>query len=246
MGSHIRWWSSVALGLLLVACGDDPVMDDDGETTGMGGGGGAGGSAPTNLPPVAVDDSGETYEDAIIDIAVLSNDSDPNIGDQLSIQEATQPANGTVSVQGPALRYTPDPGFTGNDTFQYVVRDLDGLTDEGSVTVTVNPWPTLIITSPMNQDTVTGPDLAVTFQVTGCTMSSPSNNPDGCHVHKYLDLMPWSDGNGQGFGHYTAAGFTIPNVGLGDHTFGLTLIKNDGSDAPFAPLIEDVVSITVQ
>ena len=54
----------------------------------------------------------------------------------------TQPANGTLSGTGANLTYTPNPGFTGTDTFTWDAND--GLFDcdpAGVVTITVTPGP---------------------------------------------------------------------------------------------------------
>jgi predicted outer membrane repeat protein len=47
------------------------------------------------------------------------------------------PANGTLSGTAPDLTYTPNPGFSGQDTFQYQVTDVHGFSASASVTITV-------------------------------------------------------------------------------------------------------------
>ena len=94
-----------------------------------------------NEAPVAADDSATTTEDTAVDIAVLSNDSDPDEGDDaadLAVTIKTQPTNGSVSVQtGGKVRYTPTKDFNGQDSFVYEAADDDGLKGEATVTVTV-------------------------------------------------------------------------------------------------------------
>jgi cytochrome c len=91
----------------------------------------------TNRPPVAGDDAASTLQGSAVDVAVLGNDTDPD-GDDLSVESATDPANGTTAVnEDGTVRYTPDAGFAGTDTFDYTVSDGNDGTDTATVTVTV-------------------------------------------------------------------------------------------------------------
>nr|MBC8371689.1 SUMF1/EgtB/PvdO family nonheme iron enzyme [Planctomycetota bacterium] len=89
-----------------------------------------------NNPPVAVDDSASVIEGTIVTIDVLSNDSDPD-GDALSIYSVTAPANGTASIVGGLVDYAPALGFVGSDSFTYVVEDIHGGQDTGTVLLDV-------------------------------------------------------------------------------------------------------------
>ncbi|MDH3607517.1 MAG: Ig-like domain-containing protein, partial [Acidimicrobiia bacterium] len=92
--------------------------------------------APNN-PPVAVDDSATAIQDAAVIVSVLANDTDPD-SDPLSLASFTQGANGTVSDNGDdTVTYTPDPAWTGVDTFTYEASDGNGGLDTATVTVTV-------------------------------------------------------------------------------------------------------------
>ncbi|WP_168194060.1 Ig-like domain-containing protein [Pontibacter sp. SGAir0037] len=56
---------------------------------------------------------------------LLQNDSEPN-GKPLKIQEFTQPRNGKLTDNGNGTySYTPNPGFSGNDTFTYIIKEED-------------------------------------------------------------------------------------------------------------------------
>jgi Ca2+-binding RTX toxin-like protein len=88
--------------------------------------------------PDAVDDSAETDADIPIDIPVLDNDNDPDGDlDPFTLSVVSPAANGTAEVVGIQVRYTPDPGFAGVDSFTYQVCDAIGLCDTAIVTVTV-------------------------------------------------------------------------------------------------------------
>ncbi|MDT7855729.1 Ig-like domain-containing protein [Rubrivirga sp. S365] len=93
---------------------------------------------PANVPPQAQDDAAATAEDQPVTISVLANDTDPD-GDPLSVLAVTQPSSGqaTVTGGGAAVRYTPNPGFVGTDTFAYTATDGRGGEAEATVTVTV-------------------------------------------------------------------------------------------------------------
>jgi len=91
-----------------------------------------------NSPPIAVDDAVSTFVDNAVTIDVLSNDSDLNVGDILSISSATQGLSGSVFVNpNNTITYTPDVGFIGSDNFEYTVDDGNGGSDSGVVTVSV-------------------------------------------------------------------------------------------------------------
>ncbi|KAL9187030.1 hypothetical protein ACHAXT_010750 [Thalassiosira profunda] len=97
---------------------------------------------PPNEPPVAQDDFVTIPEgmNPGPQIPVLVNDDDPD-GDPLTVTAATQPENGSVEISPDeeGVVYTPDDGFTGVDTFEYITCDPLGLCDTALVTVTVDP-----------------------------------------------------------------------------------------------------------
>jgi outer membrane protein OmpA-like peptidoglycan-associated protein len=95
------------------------------------------GAADPNAP-VAGNDTATTLSGTPVTIDVLTNDRDPN-GDTLTILSFNQGANGGVTQVGNALVYTPVAGFTGTDTFTYVIRDPAGNKSTATVTITVNP-----------------------------------------------------------------------------------------------------------
>ena len=97
--------------------------------------------APT--APDTSPDSETTNEDNFVDVDVLANDTDINNDmNPSSLSIASQPANGTATVVGGEARYTPDPDFTGVDSFTYQVCDTTSptpLCSTETVTITVNP-----------------------------------------------------------------------------------------------------------
>ncbi|MCB1957399.1 MAG: retention module-containing protein, partial [Rhodocyclaceae bacterium] len=88
--------------------------------------------------PLAVDDEFELNGAASVagDLA-LNDELSPDGGDTWSL--STPPANGTATVNfDGTFTYTPNTGFTGTDTFTYVVSDVDGDSSFATVTITVN------------------------------------------------------------------------------------------------------------
>jgi outer membrane protein OmpA-like peptidoglycan-associated protein len=86
--------------------------------------------------PAAVADTVTATEDAPSTLPVLGNDT--GLGDGPIVVTATDPAHGTVVVNGDGtITYTPDPDYHGPDSFEYTVTDADGQTSTATVTVTV-------------------------------------------------------------------------------------------------------------
>jgi adhesin/invasin len=75
-------------------------------------------------------------------IGVLANDTDPD-GDNLTAQLVPGPdvQNGTLTLNDDdgSFTYTPEPGFSGTDTFEYEAFDGQATSNVATVTITVNP-----------------------------------------------------------------------------------------------------------
>jgi hypothetical protein len=96
-------------------------------------------------PPNAQNDNYSTDEDTPLSVGagegLLDNDSDPN-GEDITVVDFTQPANGTVTVNpNGSFDYTPDPDFAGTDTFEYTIENESGLRDTATVTIEVIDLP---------------------------------------------------------------------------------------------------------
>ena len=111
-----------------------------------------------NGPPTANDDAYEFNENSganfVAAPGVLSNDTDPD-GDALTATVATEPANGTLSLNADgSFIYTPDFGYFGEDSFTY--RATDGADVSPPATVSIN-----VVKVICTDETVTDVDGAV-------------------------------------------------------------------------------------
>ena len=96
--------------------------------------------AADNAPPIAVDDTVLTNEDApvaIIGAMLTGNDGDPDF-DLLAVTAVSNAVGGSVAFNGGNPIFTPDANFNGIAGFDYQVSDGHGGVDTGHVTVTVN------------------------------------------------------------------------------------------------------------
>jgi hypothetical protein len=95
-----------------------------------------------NTPPIADNDNYNTsFESAIIvdaSVGVLNGDSDGN-GDPLIPILINPPANGSLNYFNAdgSFSYTPNPGFSGVDSFIYVANDGELNSDIATVTIDV-------------------------------------------------------------------------------------------------------------
>jgi gliding motility-associated-like protein len=94
---------------------------------------------PVNDPPVATAQPLTTPENTPKNGTVTAIDID---GDLLTFTKATNPANGTVTVNpNGTYTYVPNPNFNGNDSFTVTVSDGNGGTNTVTVLVTVTANP---------------------------------------------------------------------------------------------------------
>jgi hypothetical protein len=89
-----------------------------------------------NDAPVATNDTATTAFNTPVTTPVTTNDTDVD-GGPLTVSSFTQGANGSVGCTGGNCTYTPNVGFSGADSYTYVVSDGAGGVATGTVTVTV-------------------------------------------------------------------------------------------------------------
>lgn len=97
-------------------------------------------TTPSAVEPAAKEESAATPVNTPVTIDVLANDKGTGEG-PLSIDRIFDPAHGTALIDGNnRVVYTPESGFTGTDSFRYMLRE-GTRTAEASVTVTVGGQP---------------------------------------------------------------------------------------------------------
>jgi gliding motility-associated-like protein/uncharacterized repeat protein (TIGR01451 family) len=98
---------------------------------------------PVNDNPMGVDDNYTTDEDIPIRIdapGVLVNDSDVDLDPLFVLSSDNTSVNGGIinMESNGTFSYSPPAGFSGVDTFTYIVSDANGGSAEVTVTITVN------------------------------------------------------------------------------------------------------------
>lgn len=180
-----------------------------------------------NRAPVAVNDSVTVDRNAAaVSINVLANDSDPD-GDALTITAVTAPANGSASISGAVVLYTPRAGFTGSDSFSYTISD-GALTATATVNITVRIAPP-----------VANPDSATTVRGTPVSFNVLDNDSDPSGEALSL-VAVGSPANGSA--SFTAAGVVTytPAAGfLGTDTFSYRARNASGIE------VEGRITVTV-
>ena len=182
-------------------------------------------------PPVAVDDADTTPEDTAVPIDVLANDTDADL-DVLLVDSVTQGSNGSVTNNATDVTYTPNPGWSGTDTFTYTVSDGNGGLDTATVTVTI---------SAVNDDPVAVDDSGNTTEDTGMTVDVLGNDTD-----PELDLLSIDSvtqgANGSVVNNSTDVTYT-PNLDWnGVDTFTYTASDGNGGFA----VAQVTVTVTAQ
>jgi hypothetical protein len=162
----------------------------------------------TNAAPVAPSDYYSTPAGQALTVpaaGVLANAVDPD-GDPLTAQLVTGPANGTLTLNSDgSFTYTPNPGFSGNDSFMY--QASDGITTSSSATVTIT-----VSSSPVanNDEFATGMNQTLSIAGPGVLWNDVA--PSGQTLTAVLNTGP-ADGtlalNSDGSFTYTPnAGYT--------------------------------------
>ena len=92
-------------------------------------------NTPVNRAPIATPQSITTTENTSVDITLTGSDPD---GDPITFSIVSGPSHGTLSGSEPNLTYTPNLGYTGNDSFVYKVCDNPhALCTEATVSIVI-------------------------------------------------------------------------------------------------------------
>ncbi|MCK6560368.1 Ig-like domain-containing protein [bacterium] len=196
-----------------------------------------------NAAPVANNDAATTAAGTAVVINVLANDSDADGSlNPTSVTVATAAGHGTTSVNtsNGAITYTPNAGFSGNDSFTYTVKDNAGATSNAA---TVN-----ITVTAANAAPVANNDAATTTAGTAVVINVLANDSDADG-----SLNPASVTVATAAGHGTTSVNTsngaityTPNAGFsGNDSFGYTVTDNQGAVSNLATVAITVTGSTV-
>ena len=105
-------------------------------------------------------------------------------GDQLTYAIASAPSNGTATISGNRVTYTPSTNYVGSDSFQWTASDGSLTSSAGTVNITVtnvNDLPTTSdVSSSTNEDTAKAITLTGADVDSGCLLyTSPSPRDRG-------------------------------------------------------------------
>ena len=114
---------------------------------------------PVNTPPVADDQSVTTAEDTPKGITLTASDPE---SDPLTYFIVDYPSHGSLSGSPPTVTYTPDPDYTGSDSFTFKAYDGQAYSNVATVSITVTP---------VNDPPVVGDIPDVTFPEDGSDSS---------------------------------------------------------------------------
>ncbi|RZK76983.1 MAG: tandem-95 repeat protein, partial [Pedobacter sp.] len=140
----------------------------------------------------------------------------------------SNPANGSVTVNGSNVTYTPNTGYVGNDVFTYVLRTADGLnSDPINVTVSAVPLPVRPSGSPDIATTPTNIPVTIAIKDNDASKTGTTAAIQTTPTHGTVTVNP------AGEAIYT------PTPGFsGKDTFTYVLTDNNG-------LTSDPISVTV-
>ncbi|MBU2975675.1 Ig-like domain-containing protein [Zobellia sp. B3R18] len=188
-------------------------------------------SAVANQPPTANDFTftvdGNTSNNAI-DVSGEINDPE---NDNLTVAIGGGPFNGSATISGTIITYTPNNGFSGNDAITYTVNDGNNPTVSATLTVQVSAVANQPPTANDFTATVAGNSSNNDIDVSG-EINDPEN-----------DNLAVGIGSGPSNGNATISGTIIsytPNNGFsGDDV--ITYTVNDGN----SPVVSATLTITV-
>lgn len=192
-----------------------------------------------NDAPNAVTDSLVTLYQTAKSITVTLNDTDVE-NDPLTITAKTNGGKGIVtitdSING-VVKYTPNAGATGPDSFTYTISDGNGGTDVGTVNVTIGDPP--LNQPPIVQDETLVIDefqQGVVFPL--ANDSDPENDP--------LTIASWTSSSANISVSYDAAQKKFTITGFSAGLYSVDYMVSDGHDAEHGGPVQGTVTVDVR
>ncbi len=190
-------------------------------------------SAPPNGPPTAnnfaVTVEGNSTNNAI-DVAAFIGDPE---NDPLTVTiQGGSPAEGTATISGTIISYTPNNGFTGNDVITYLVNDGSNPLVSATITITVS-------VPPNRPPTANNFSVNVLENSTNNTIDVATQINDLDNDPLTVSIQAGSPSNGTANINGTVISYTPTNGFTGDVL--LVYLVDDGNNPP----VDAVISITV-
>lgn len=186
--------------------------------------------APVNDLPTAEPRTARTQVGRPVVIELSGEDID---GDKVRFVVVSEPENGTVTIDGNEATYTPNPGFSGTDTFEYASTDNSDTSEPARVTVFVtegNPG------EDQNSAPVAQDDSLTTAQGMPLAFTLMATDNDGDPLAFLVDSGP---AEGTLSGEAPALVYAPPEDFVGQVTVEFTVSDGEFSD-------QGVVTIDVQ
>ena len=191
----------------------------------------------TNTAPVANDDTAETTEGIAVVIDVLDNDYDEDgVLEVFSVKITEEPSNGRIYVDSLTgkVKYTPEDGFIGEDSFKYTVRDDYGdESNEATVVITVEG-------EQSNKKPVANDDTAETTEGTAVVIDVLDNDYDEDGVLEIFSVnVTEAASNGRIYVDSLTGKVTYtPDEGfVGEDSFKYTVRDNYGEESNEATVV---------
>jgi Ca2+-binding RTX toxin-like protein len=188
-----------------------------------------------NDAPVAVNDSITTNKNTPIIInatTLLSNDTDVDASDVLSITGFTQPSQGSlVNNNNGTYTYTPVQNYYGSDSFTYTISDGQGGSSNATVNLTINQFN--LINGTSGAETLNGTvNMDIILGLLGNdTLNGLGDNDtlDGGDGNDFLDGGTGNDSLIGGKGNDTYTVDTIGDTIVESASAGTDLVKSSVS-----------------
>ena len=175
--------------------------------------------------PVANPDQYGTFLEQTLNVTaangVLANDTDAD-GEMLSATLLTPPANGTLTLNADgSFSYTPNPGFSGTDSFTYIASDAEATSEPATVTIMVYSIP---VANPDYYSTPEGQTLTVgAWSDEAVVILSDSQADDTTLANALANVVPDVPVLAQGLGSDLSAGI-LEMLGGPDNAMGFNTI----------------------
>ncbi|CAZ94534.1 Ig-like domain-containing protein [Zobellia galactanivorans] len=184
-----------------------------------------------NEPPTANDFTFTVDANSSNNAIELSGEINDPENDNLTVAIGSGPFNGSATISGTIISYTPNNGFSGNDGITYTVNDGNNPAVSGTLTVEVNGVPNEPPTANDFTFTVAGNSSNNAIELSG-EINDPEN-----------DNLTVGIGSGPTNGNATISGTIIsytPNNGFSGED-EITYTVNDGNN----PAVSGTLTVTV-